>query len=173
MIFREQDIKVNGRLSVNKRYKGEFCWNHVQNNQITTNGLLIIASMLAGRGSYALTKMGFGDGTSMATSGDLELAGDYYRIESSFLDLGNTHTEGVNKAVIAWALDYNTDISGQIFITQTGSEEWPAGTSFTIKEFALFATNDTMFNRIKWTGPDLVMDTDVSLEGTFQITISL
>jgi hypothetical protein len=173
MNFCEKDVKVKGRLAVTKRYRGEFCWHHEQDNQITTNGLLIIASMLAGQGSYSLTQMGFGDGTTLALSGDTGLDGDYYRISDTFIDTGNTTTSSYNKAIIAWALNYNTDIADQLFFTKTGSAVWPIGTAFTITEFALFATNNTMFNRIKWTGPDLVMDTDISLDGSFQITISL
>ena len=173
MRFIEHSLKITGRLTINKRLGDNLLWTHSQENQITSNGLYCIASMIANQPNYNLTKLGFGDSSTMVSSGDTHLNGDWFKI-ADFIDDDKTTTESFNKALIYWHLDYNTDISGQMLNRGGGgTEEWPVGEAFTIREFALYSASNTMFNHIAWTGPDLVMDTDISLDGNFQITIAL
>jgi len=141
-----------------------------QNNLIVDNGLLVTASLLASDFTdYAITQFAFGDGTTAATSADTNLGGDYFR--KIGIDTTLTGVFGNNIARIYWEVIFNNDIAGQTFEGAIGGV-WPANTAFTIKEFGLYSTNDTLFNRLIWTGADLILNKGVKIEGFFQITIS-
>jgi len=174
MEFTEQSIKVMGEMFCTMKKKGIPLWSHNQKNQIVTGGLYILAAHLANYGdNYNITKLGFGTGTTAPTSSDASLKGQHFRV-GDFVDDGRTTTDGINKALIYWTVDYNADIENQIFQVQGGgSYTWPVGTSFTIEELGLFSTAGAIFNRIVWTGPDLIMDTDMVLDGYFKLTMSI
>lgn len=149
-------------------YKGKKrLFSHNQCNMIVNNGLLVMANLLASNFTdFQISQIGFGDGTTDPAVTDQDLQGDLKSKKA--IDSVKTTTYGSNKARIYWSIIYNDDISG----IDLGSGVWPAGDSFTITEFGLYTANNTLFNRIVWNGPDLVMDTDITLEGYFQITVS-
>ena len=140
-----------------------------QKNLIVTNGLLVAAGVIASVPEYSISQFAFGDGTDVAVLGDEDLQGDYFRKIAIDSDL--TGVFGSNVARVYWDVTYNDDIAGQTFEGGIGGV-WPGGTAFTIKEFGLYATNDTLFNRLVWSGADLELNTGVKVEGYFQITIT-
>lgn len=139
-------------------------------NLIVDNGLLTMAGLLTGNYvDYEITQMAFGDGTSPAISGDSDLRGDYYRKKG--IDTTKTTIFGANIARIYWDIVFDDDIGGQTFEGGIGGA-WSSGDTFTIREFGLYTANETLFNRLVWTGADLTMSSGIRLEGYFAITVT-
>lgn len=160
----------SGELFLKQYYDDKLIMEHSQKNLIVNNSQTIVAGLIASLfSSYTISQIGFGDGTSTAVSGDEILQGDYTRKKS--IDSENNVVFGANIAQVHWNIDYDTDIAGQTFGGGVGGV-WTDGDPFIIKEFGLFSTSDDMFNRIVWTGPSLVMDERIKLEGYFAITVS-
>lgn len=167
MEFKEK-YGMKGKLTLSLFNKDKLIFSYTQDNTIVNNGYLTAASLLASKFTdFQLKYLGFGDGTDNTFSNDLDLKGANKRKNLS-LDFNQTTTSGTNKALLYWAINYDTDIAGYNF----GTGVWVAGTSFTIKEFGLFTSNQTLFNRILWSGPDLVLNTGIKLEGYFTVTLN-
>lgn len=168
-INENKNLKLFGEVFLTMKDKsGNIVFEAHQKNLIVNNGLFIVASLLASDfGNYAMSKFGFGDGTTTPDVNDNTLQGTNKNIKG--IDTVNTSTFGADKARIYWNISYDDDIGGQ---DMGGTNPWPIGTPFTIKEFGIFAENNDLFNRIVWVGPDLVMDEGIQLEGYFQITVS-
>lgn len=162
---------LSGQLFLKMYKHGELIMEENQSNLIVNNGLLVMAKLLAADFTNGeIDTLGFGDGNVAPTISDQDLeavisAGNYNKIPT---DATNTTTIGANQSKIYWEIVYDDDISGQ---DMGATNPWTPGDPFTITEFGLFAANGDMFNHIQWTGPDLVMDTGIKLEGFFLITI--
>lgn len=166
----EMEANITGELFIKMFRHDELIYEGNDTNLIVNNGLIILAGLLAGDfTNYTISQLGFGDGTDVTDVNQQNLQGDYHRKVNT--DADKTTVFGANIAKIYWDIDYDTDIGGQTFGGGIGGV-WTDGDPFTIKEFGLFATNNDMFNRIVWSGPDLVMDSGIRLEGYFSITVS-
>ena len=168
-LIETKNLKLFGEVFLAMKDKsGETLFEAHQKNLIVNNGFFIVANLLAGNFSnYSMTKFGFGDGTTTPSVSDNDMGGTNKKIKG--IDTVNTTTFGADKARIYWNIIYDDDIADQ---DMGGTNPWPVGTPFTIKEFGIFAENEDLFNRIVWAGPDLVMDDGIRLEGYFQITVS-
>ena len=166
----EAKANITGELFIKMYRHDELIYEGKDTNLVVNNGLIILAGLLAGDfTNYEITQVGFGDGTTATDVNQQNLQGDYHRKKG--IDSDKTTVFGANIAKIYWDITYGDDIGGQTFQGGVGGV-WTDGDPFTIKEFGLFANNDDMFNRIVWSGPDLVMDTGIRLEGYFQIKVS-
>jgi len=169
MINFNENIGLNGEINLKliDKSKNKIIYRGRQHNLIVENGKFILANLLIGNfADYEITKIGFGDGTTAAVSGDLDLEGP--NKGKGDVISSNSSTSSNTIANIYWEIDYDTDIAGQDLDL---TNPWIVGNPFTITEFGLFTVNDTLFNRLIWTGPDLVMDENMKLEGDFKITI--
>lgn len=169
-------LSVQGTWTIKCFKHGEFMFEHTQKNLIVNSGLLIIAKLIASQYANAeITNAKFGDGTGDGS--DVPVPSDVAMKSTNWLDKtlnkSLSLTTGANIAKIYWEVAYDDDIdvvNGAI----TYSGGFPTGSPFQIVELGLFSANDDMFNRIKWTGPDLLMDAGIKLEGyfTFEVTTS-
>ena len=161
---------LKGELHIKIFQYNKLIFEGSEDNLIVNNSQTIVAGLIASEfENYTISQIGFGDGTVPATSGDTDLQGDYIRKKDN--DEEKNIVFGANVAQVHWNVDYENDISGKIFEGAVGGY-WTDGDPFTIKEFGLFSTNNDMFNRIIWTGPDLVMDEGIRIEGYFAITVN-
>lgn len=141
-----------------------------EGNLIVNNSQTIVAGLIASDfTNYTISQVGFGDGTTATISSDTDLQGDYTK--KKIVDTLSNIVFGANIAEVHWNINYDDDIRGQTFGGAIGGV-WTDGDPFTIKEFGLFSTNNDMFNRIVWSGPDLVMDQGIRIEGHFAITVN-
>lgn len=176
MELKERKLDVQGTWTIACYKHGEFMFKHTQTNLIVNSGLLIIAKLIASQfANGEITNVKFGDGTGSGSDApvvsDVAMKSDNWFDKT--LDKNLSLTTGANMAKIYWEVTYDDDIlvvNGAIDY----SSGFPTGSPFTIKELGLFSANDDMFNRIKWTGPDLVMEDGIKLEGyfTFEVTTS-
>lgn len=164
------DSLLKGELFLKMYKDNELIFSEHRKNLIVNNSKTIVAGLLASKfTTYDISQIGFGDGTTVAISSDSDLSGDYTRKVT--INTSNNIVFGSDIAQIHWSISYDTDISGQTFGGVIGGT-WTPGDPFTIKEFGLFSTGNDMFNRIVWSGADLVMDEGIKLEGYFAITVS-
>ena len=176
MEFKERELDVKGIWTINYFKDGVLLWEHTDKNLIVNSGLLIIAKLIASQfadGEITNVKFGdgSGDGSDVPIPSDVIIKSDNWFDKT--LDKNLSLTTGANLAKVYWEVIYDDDIkvvNGAI----TYSSGFPTDSPFTIKELGLFSANDDMFNRIKWTGPDLVMEDGIKLEGyfTFEVTTS-
>ena len=161
---------LKGELHIKMFRHDKLIFEGSERNLIVNNSRTIVAGLIASDyDNYGISQIGFGDGTSTAVSGDTELQGDYTKKKG--IDVEKNIIFGANVAQVYWNIDYDIDISGKIFEGAVGGY-WTDGEPFTIKEFGLLSTNNNLFNRILWSGPDLVMDEGIQIEGYFAITVN-
>ena len=163
-------LKLSGELFVKLTKYDKVIYEGNQKNLIVNGGFLTVANLLATNFTgNTIDTIGFGDGITAPVLSDTTLSGDYFK--KIDIDTASTTVFGTNQARIYWDIDYDTDIGGQTFEGAVGGV-WPDGDPFTIKEFGLFTDGDNLFNRIVWSGPNLIMDEGIRLEGYFIITTS-
>lgn len=162
---------LKGELHIKMFDYDELIFEGSDKNLVVDNSQIIITGLIASDfTNYTISQIGFGDGTTPVTSGDTILQGDYAK--KKVADIEDNVVFGANIAKVYWTIDYSADIGDKWFGDGSTPDTWIAGEPFTIKEFGLFSTNNNMFNRIVWSGPDLVMDTGIRLEGHFAITVN-
>jgi hypothetical protein len=167
----ESSSILKGELHIKMFDRDELIFEGSERNLVVDNSQIIVTGLIASDfANYTISQIGFGDGTTPAISGDAILQGDYTRKKDA--DIGDNVIFGANIAQVYWNVDYDNDIGGKTFEGGIGGT-WTDGDPFTIKEFGLFSTNNNIFNRIVWTGPDLVMDVGIQIEGHFAITVNI
>lgn len=169
------DDKINsfltGELFIKMYKNNKLIFSDNKKNLIVNNAKTIVAGLLASKfTTYDISQIGFGDGTTTAISSDETLKGNYTRKIS--IDTSDNIVFGSDIAQIHWTISYDDDIANQTFEGVIGGT-WTLGDPFTISEFGLFSTSNDMFNRIVWSGADLVLDEGIKLEGYFAITVSI
>jgi len=161
---------LKGELHIKIYDHDKLIFEGSEDNLIVNNSQTIVAGLIIGNfDSYTISKIGFGDGTTVPVSSDTDLQGDYTKKKT--IDSDKNIIFGANIAEVHWNIDYNNDIGGQTFDGAIGGI-WTDGDPFQIKEFGLFSTDDDLFNRIVWSGPDLIMDQGIRIEGHFAITVN-
>lgn len=158
--------QINGELFVKLiNEHDEVIYEGNQKNLVVNNGFLILAGLVASDFNYQISQFAFGDGTTTPLSSDEDMQGSNKR--KLPINTSRTTIFGANTARVYWEIVFNDDIAGQ---DMGATNPWNATVSFTVKEFGLFSQNDTLFNRIVWSGPDLELSKGIKLEGYFAIT---